>query len=126
MKQNEEYKKSADKHKKHAKFQKRDLVPVHLGKDRFPPGKYTKLRLRANGPFKVLQHIGNNAYKIKLPDGYDVSSTFNISDLSPYHEENGQNSSSNFFQLGEINIGVFEIFGIQVIPSAVQVLTIIK
>ena len=126
LKQNEKYKKSADKHRKHAKFQEGDLVWVHLRKDRFPPGKYAKLRPRADGPFKVLQRIGDNAYKIELPNRYGVSSTFNISDLSPYHEENDQNSRSNFFQLGEINTGVFEIFGNQVIPSAAQVLTLIK
>ena len=126
LKQNEKYKKSADKHRKHAKFQEGDLVWVHLRKDRFPPGKFAKLRPRADGPFKVLQRIGDNAHKIELPDGYGVSSTFNISDLSPYHEENDQNLRSNFFQLGEINTGVFEIFGNQVIPSAAQVLTLIK
>ena len=74
----------------------------------------------------MLQRIGDNAYKIELLDGYGVSSTFNILDLPPYHEENDQNSRSNFFQLGEINTGVFEIFGNQVIPSAAQVLTLIK
>ncbi|XP_052289878.1 uncharacterized protein LOC107178523 [Citrus sinensis] len=126
LKQNEKYKKSADKHRKHAKFQEGDLVWVHLRKDRFPPGKFAKLRPRADGPFKVLQRIGNNAYKIELPDGYGVSSAFNILDLSPYHEENDQNSRSNVFQLGEINTRVLEIFGNQVIPSAAQVLTLIK
>ncbi|KAL9415754.1 hypothetical protein AB3S75_039028 [Citrus x aurantiifolia] len=126
LKQNEKYKKSADKYRRHAKFQEGDLVWVHLRKDHFPPGKFAKLRPRADGPFKVLQRIGDNAYKIELPDGYGVSSMFNISDLSPYHEENDQNSRSNFFQLGEINTGVFEIFGNQVIPSAGQVLTLIK
>ncbi|KAH9685576.1 hypothetical protein KPL70_014010 [Citrus sinensis] len=54
LKQNEKYKKSADKHRKHAKFQEGDLVWVHLRKDRFPPGKFAKLRPRADGPFKVL------------------------------------------------------------------------
>ncbi|KAH9667915.1 Endonuclease [Citrus sinensis] len=126
LKQNEKYKKSTDKHRRHAKFQEGDLVWVHLRKDRFPPRKFAKLRPRADGPFKVLQRIGDNAYKIELPDGYGVSSTFNMSDLSPYHEENDQNSRSNFFQLREINTGVFEIFGNPVIPSAAQVLTLIK
>ena len=43
LKQNEKYKKSTDKHRKHAKFQEGDLIWIHLRKDRFPPGKYAKL-----------------------------------------------------------------------------------
>lgn len=66
------------------------------------------LRPKVDGPFKVLQRIGENAYKIDLLDGYGVSTTFNITDLSPYHENsNDQNLGSIFFfQLGEINTSV--------------------
>lgn len=87
LKQNKKYKKSADKHLKHVKFHERDLVWIHLKKDCFPPEKYAKLIPRADGPFKVRQSIGENAYKIDLPDDYVVSTAFNIADLSPYHEK---------------------------------------
>jgi hypothetical protein len=39
---------------------------------------------RANGPFKILEKINDNAYKLELPPEYGVSPTFNISDLQPY------------------------------------------
>jgi hypothetical protein len=39
---------------------------------------------RAAGPFKVLEKINVNAYKLELPSEFGVSSTFNISDLKPY------------------------------------------
>ena len=38
---------------------------------------------RGDGPFRVLQRINNNAYKLELLSEYgNVSSTFNVSDLS--------------------------------------------
>jgi hypothetical protein len=39
---------------------------------------------RADGPFKILEKINNNAYKLELPPEIRVSPTFNISDLRPY------------------------------------------
>ena len=44
-----------------------NLVWLHLRKDRFPNGRKTKLRLRGDGPFMVLERYNNNAYKIDLP-----------------------------------------------------------
>ncbi|GKE19491.1 RNA-directed DNA polymerase [Tanacetum coccineum] len=42
------------------------------------------LQPRADGPFRVLKKINDNAYKIDLPGTYNVSATFNVADLSPY------------------------------------------
>ncbi|WVZ63410.1 hypothetical protein U9M48_013044 [Paspalum notatum var. saurae] len=42
------------------------------------------LQPRADGPFKVLQKINDIAYEIDLPSAYDVSKSFNVSDLSPF------------------------------------------
>jgi hypothetical protein len=39
---------------------------------------------RADGPFKIIEKINNNAYKLELPPEFGVSPTFNISDLRPY------------------------------------------
>jgi hypothetical protein len=36
------------------------------------------------GPFKILEKIDDNAYKLELPPEFGVSLTFNISDLKPY------------------------------------------
>ena len=49
----------------------------------------SKLLPRADGPFKVLERINDNAYKLELPTDFGVSPTFNIVDLKPYlGEEN--------------------------------------
>lgn len=40
-----------------------------------------------DGPFKVTERIGNNAYKLPLPGDMAISTTFNAGDLSPYLED---------------------------------------
>ena len=49
-----------------------------------PEQRKNKLQLRANGPFKVLRKINDNAYEIDLPSTYCVSTSFNVVDLSPF------------------------------------------
>ena len=58
---------------------------------------------RSDGPFEVLEKIGQNAYKVDLPGEYGVSVTFNVVDLSPYYEEDEElpNLRSNSNQTGE-------------------------
>jgi hypothetical protein len=34
-----------------------------------------------DGPFKILEKINDNAYKLELPPEFGVSPTFNISNL---------------------------------------------
>ena len=63
------------------------MVWVHLRKDRFPPGKFGKLKPRVDGPFKIIEKIGENAYKLQLPDEYEISPMFNVKDLRAYHGE---------------------------------------
>ena len=62
----------------------------------------------ADGPFRVLQHIGENAYKIELPGDYGVLPTFNVSDLSPYYEdqEDQVDLGESLHQPGETDTGV--------------------
>ena len=53
---------------------------------------------KANGPFKVLERVNENAYKVNLLGDYGVSATFNVVDLSPYLEDDHLvNSMANFF-----------------------------
>ncbi|GJY59108.1 transposon ty3-I gag-pol polyprotein [Tanacetum coccineum] len=85
-KHNLQYQARANKHRKHVVFNEGDLVWIYLRKDRFPPGRYGKLQDRADGPFRVLKRINDNAYKIDLPGSYGVSATFNVADLTPYVE----------------------------------------
>ena len=57
---------------------------------------------RADGPFKVLEKINDNAYKLELPADFGVSPTFNIADLKPYlREEDELESRTTQMQEGE-------------------------
>ena len=47
-------------------FKVDDLMSIHLRKEKFSQGKFGKLKLKADGPFKVSECIGENTYKIKL------------------------------------------------------------
>ncbi|GJX31456.1 RNA-directed DNA polymerase [Tanacetum coccineum] len=72
-----------------------------MRKDRFPPGRYGKLQDRADGLFRVLKRINDNAYKIDLPGSYGVSATFNVADLTPYVEADdfhGDSGTSHFLE----------------------------
>uniref|UniRef100_A0A2N9H3H4 Integrase catalytic domain-containing protein n=1 Tax=Fagus sylvatica TaxID=28930 RepID=A0A2N9H3H4_FAGSY len=108
LKKNEKYSKQANKHRKPAAFKEGDLVWIHLRKERFPSKRSSKLMPRADGPFRVLQRIGENAYKIELPGDYGVSATFNVSDLSPYYEdqEDQVDLGASLHQPGETDTGV--------------------
>jgi hypothetical protein len=81
---NKKCKEQVDMHRKKVVFKKGDLIWIHLRKARFPTGIYGKLQPRADGPFRVLERINDNAYKVDLLGEYNVSGTFNVVDLSPY------------------------------------------
>jgi hypothetical protein len=78
------YKISGDKGRKQLDFEPGDLVWLHIRKERFPALRMSKLMPRADGPFKVLKEINENAYKLDLPTDFGVSLTFNIADLKSY------------------------------------------
>ena len=99
---NAKYKLAGSKGKKHVIFEPGDLVWLHLRKDRFPDLRKSKLLPRADGPFKVLERINDNAYKLELPAAFGVSPTFNIADLKPYlGEEDELESRTTQMQEGE-------------------------
>ncbi|KAL2225724.1 UNVERIFIED_CONTAM: Transposon Ty3-I Gag-Pol polyprotein [Sesamum indicum] len=53
------------------------------------------------GPFRVLERINDNSYKLDLPGQYGVSATFNVSDLSPFYDADNEESRTTPFQEGE-------------------------
>jgi hypothetical protein len=83
-KMNEKYRIAGSKGRQEVKLEPGDLVWLHLRKDRFPDLRKSKLMPRADGPFKIVEKINDNAYKLELPLEFGVSPTFNISDLKPY------------------------------------------
>ena len=84
-------------------FKPGDLVWLHLRKDCFPNERKSKLLPRADGPFKVLARYNNNAYKIDIPrDKYNVSDTFNVTDLSPFHGDENLDPRMDLPQGGEL------------------------
>ena len=60
-----------------------------MRKERFPSKHKNKLMPRAEGPYKVVSKVNDNAYKIELPGDYGVHATFNVGDLSPYVDDDG-------------------------------------
>ncbi|KAL5570195.1 hypothetical protein UlMin_026770 [Ulmus minor] len=69
-----------------------------MRKERFPEQRRSKLQPRGDGPFQVLARINDNAYKLDLPGEYNVSATFNVTDLSPF--DVGDDLRTNPFQEG--------------------------
>jgi len=85
----ESYAKHANKGRRKVVFEPGDWVWVHFRKERFPSQRKSKLMPRGDGPFQVLAKINDNTYKIDFPGKYNVSNTFNVSDLSLY-DANGE------------------------------------
>lgn len=98
-KHNLQYQARVNRHRHKVIFQEGDLVWIYLRKDRFPQGRFGKLQPRADGPFRVLKRINDNAYKIDLPGHYGVSATFNVADLAPFttDENFGDDSGTSHF-----------------------------
>jgi hypothetical protein len=104
---NAKYKLAGDKGRKELKFEPGDLVWLHLRKERFPKLRKSKVMPRADGPFKVLQRINENAYKLNLPAYFGVSPTFNIADLKSYlGEKDDLESRTTQMQEREDNVDV--------------------
>ncbi|GKB01683.1 reverse transcriptase domain-containing protein [Tanacetum coccineum] len=80
---------------------------LDLIRERFPAGRFGKLKPRADGPFRVLKRINDNAYKIELPSHYNVLATFNVADLSPYisSSDDETDSGASAFQGEEEDTG---------------------
>ena len=101
LKQTEKYKRQHDKHRKKVVFKEGDLVWIYLRKEIFPNRRFAKFQPRADGPFKIIKKINENAHKVELPGTHGVSATFNVSDLSPYEVDGPLDSRTSPLQPGE-------------------------
>jgi hypothetical protein len=98
---------SGDKGRKQLDFEPGDLVWLHLRKERFLDLRKSKLMPRADGPFKVLEKINENAYKLDLSADFGVRPTFNIADLKPYSgEEDELESRTTQMQEGDDDVDI--------------------
>ena len=103
---NEQYKTKANKSRTHLEFKPRDLLWIHLIKERFPSRWKNKLIVRGDDPYKIVHNMGDNAYKVELPGDVSISATFNIGDLTPYIEDEDEdigNLRANPLQGGEVD-----------------------
>ncbi|CAA7049293.1 unnamed protein product [Microthlaspi erraticum] len=78
------YAQQANKGRKEVIFEVGDKVWIHLRKERFPAERKSKLMPRIDGPFEITRRINNNSYQIDLQGKYNISSIFNVTDLSPF------------------------------------------
>jgi len=93
------YTKQANKWRKMVRFEPEDLVWIHISKGRFPSKRKSKLMPRVDGSFRIIEKVNDNAYKVDLPDDYNVSTTFNVKDLTPYlDDDDDSNLRTNHFQ----------------------------
>jgi len=54
-----------------------------LRKEKFPSIKKIKLTSRGDDPYKIMQKVRDNAYKIELSGDMNISTTLNVGDLTP-------------------------------------------
>jgi hypothetical protein len=73
---NEKYRIAGSKGRKEVKLEPGDLVWLHPRKDRFSDLRKSKLMPIADGPFKIIEKINDNAYKLELPPEFGVSPTW--------------------------------------------------
>ncbi|GKC55781.1 RNA-directed DNA polymerase [Tanacetum coccineum] len=100
---NKQYANRANKQRKRVIYKEGDLVCIHLRKEGFLASRFGKLKPRADGPFRVLKKVNDNACKLELPGHYNVSATFIVADLSPYKGEGDDypDSRSSLSEEGE-------------------------
>ena len=91
-------KRAADKHRRHLEFKEDDWVLLKFTKARLrhttgkdnngvPTGHqkyYAKLAKRYYGPFQILERINETAYRLKLPDSWQIHNAFHVGLLKPY------------------------------------------
>ncbi|XP_048631220.1 uncharacterized protein LOC125605638 [Brassica napus] len=94
-----QYVKHANKGRREMVFEVGDQVWIHLRKERFPNERKSKLMPRIDGPFEVIRKISDNAYKLDLRGKYDVSNSFNVTDLIPFIADE-PDLRTNPFQVG--------------------------
>ena len=84
MKNNVDYKSSADLHYRLRTFNIGHNMMVCLRPEQFPSWAVKKLHAWSVGPFQIFKRINSNAYAVDLPSDFCISYTFNVEHLVPY------------------------------------------
>ncbi|KAL4282475.1 hypothetical protein GQ457_16G018630 [Hibiscus cannabinus] len=81
----QQYTKHVNKGRKRVTFEVGDWIWVHFRKECWSPTEFQAATTRTC-PFQVVERVNENAYKLDLPGEYNVSATFNVSDLTSFHD----------------------------------------
>ncbi|CAA7047608.1 unnamed protein product [Microthlaspi erraticum] len=96
-----QYAKHANKGRREIIFEVGDKVWVHFRKERFPAERKSKLMPRIDGPFEITKRINNNSYQVNLQGKYNISPSFNVSDLSPFLADDPDLRTNSFQEGGD-------------------------
>nr|GLL46282.1 hypothetical protein AMTR_s02100p00009220 [Ipomoea trifida] len=99
---NEQVARQVNKGRRKVMFNPGDWVWLHLRKSQFPVQRRSKLMPRGDGPFQVASRINDNAYKLALPREYGVSTSFNVSDLFPFNEDEADSGTNPSMEGGDV------------------------
>lgn len=84
-KKTEQYAAQANKGRKKEVFRREDWFQrEHMINERFPAQRCSKFLPREDGHFQVVARTNEKCYKLDLFSQYNMSTTFNIFDLSPF------------------------------------------
>jgi hypothetical protein len=78
---------NADKHRRDEQYQPGDLVLLSTRNIKFRGKKINKLMPKYIGPFKIRGKVGSVAYKLQLPDKYQLHPTFHVVLLRRYQTD---------------------------------------
>ena len=80
----------ADRRRQDQQYAIGDSVLLSTAHMAVPPNLTRKLARLYEGPFAVEASVGENAYRLKLPDSVKLHPIFNVSQLRPYHDPAGK------------------------------------